>query len=146
MSASETGDDAPLVHIRSSVRNIDSASAPASRTVSASSDASRTSWAWCTGPVWPDEFAPRTGLAPRPGGPLAGFCVLASGNRQTLDAQGRCIDAIAKRQVIGRGQRFEHVDQMPGNGDLADGIAAFAVLNPEPRRATAVIAGHPVDT
>ena len=34
MSASDTGDDAPLVQFFSSVRNNDSASAPASRTVS----------------------------------------------------------------------------------------------------------------
>ena len=41
MSASETGDEAPLVQFFSSVRNSDKASAPASRTVSLNSAASR---------------------------------------------------------------------------------------------------------
>src|SRR5437660_148636 len=41
MSASETGDEAPLVQFFNSVRNSDNASAPASRTVSLSSAASR---------------------------------------------------------------------------------------------------------
>ncbi len=41
MSASDTGDDAPLVQFFNSVRNNDSASAPASRTVAASNAESR---------------------------------------------------------------------------------------------------------
>src|SRR5690242_8925285 len=43
MSASETGDEAPLVHFLSSVRNMECASSPASRTVSFSNLASRPS-------------------------------------------------------------------------------------------------------
>src|SRR5438876_11777746 len=41
MSASDTGDEAPLVQFFSSVRNSDSASAPASRTVAFNKSASR---------------------------------------------------------------------------------------------------------
>src|SRR5262245_45237186 len=95
MSASETGDEAPLVQFFSSVRNSDSASAPASRTVSRNSAASRA-----------QIFS----------------AVSASAKRQPLDAQRRRVDAVAELQVIGGNERLEHRQQMARDRHLADGI------------------------
>src|SRR3954470_23975508 len=108
MSASETGDDAPLVQFFSSVRNSDRASAPASRTVSASSALLRATAA------------------------LLSIRASASANRQPLDAQRRRIDAVAEFQVVGRGERFEHLEQMSGDRHFADRIGDLAVIDPEP--------------
>src|SRR6267142_113762 len=105
MSASDTGDEAPLVQFFSSVRNSDSASAPASRTVSVSNAASR---------------------AKVSSGVLS---ALASANRQTLDAQRRRVDAVAKRQIVGRHQRFEYFEKMARDRYLAYGIGDLAILD-----------------
>src|SRR6185295_15168963 len=118
MSASETGEEAPLVQFFSSVRNSDNASAPASRTVSANSAASRAATL---------------------------SAVSASAKRQALDTQRRRVDPVAELQIVGRDQRFEHRQQMACDGDLADGIGDLAVLDPEAGGAAAVIAGHAVD-
>src|SRR5882724_3496211 len=67
MSASETGEEAPLVQFFSSVRNSENASAPASRTLSVSNAASRAEM--------------RSSLS-------------ASAKRQALDAQRRRVDAV----------------------------------------------------
>src|SRR3569833_3041663 len=120
MSASETGEDAPLIHFFSSVRNIERASAPASRTVSVSSAASRVR-------VFSSSEAS------------------ASAKRQTLDAHRRRIDAVAEFVIVGRLHRLEDLEQMTGDGDLADGIGELAVLDPEAGGAAAVIAGDAVD-
>src|ERR1044072_1464331 len=121
MSASETGEEAPLIQFFNSVRNSDSASAPASRTVSASS-------------------APVRATAASPA-----MSASASANRQSLDAQRRCIDAVAEFQIVGGNQRFEHLEQMSGNRHFAHRIGDLAVLDPEPGRAAAVVAGNAVD-
>src|SRR3954470_14303949 len=121
MSASETGDDAPLIQFFRSVRNSDSASAPASRTVLSSSVASR---------------ARRLSRSSRE---------LTSANRQALDAQRRRVDAVAEFQIVGRNQRPEHLKQMARDRYLADRIGDLAVLDPEAGGAAAVIAGHAVD-
>src|SRR4051794_20037407 len=118
ISASETGDDAPLVQFFSSVRNIALASAPASRTVSISNAASRA---------------------------VMFSAVSASAKRQTLDAQGRRIDAVAEFQVVGCDHRFEHRQQMARDRHLADGVGEFAILDPEAGGAAAVIAGDAID-
>src|SRR4029079_11758571 len=118
MSASETGDEAPLDQFFRSVRNSENASAPASRTVSCSSAASRAQIASARS---------------------------ASAKRQALDAQRRRIDAVAEFQVVGGNQRFEHRQQMAGDRHLADGKGNLAVLDPESGGAAAVIAGHAVD-
>src|SRR5260221_4174123 len=118
MSASDTGDEAPLVQFFSSVRNIDSASAPASRTVSVSNPASRA---------------------------LVVSIVSASAKRQTLDAQRRRVDAGAEFQIVGGDQRFEHRQQMALDRYFADRVGDLAVLDPEAGRAAAVIAGHAID-
>src|SRR6266446_5130763 len=97
MSASDTGDDAPLIQFFNSVRNSDSASAPASRTVAASNAESRCRISACAG-----------------GWSLIASA-LASGNRQTLDAQRRGIDTVAEFQIVGGGQRLEHLDQVAGD-------------------------------
>src|SRR5437762_13469689 len=104
MSASETGEEAPLIQFFSSVRCKDSASRPASRTVSFSSVAS---------------LALTSSRSSRK---------LTSANRQALDAQRRRVHAIAEFQIVGRHQRFEHVEQMAGDRDLADGIFDLAIL------------------
>src|SRR3978361_893528 len=118
MSASETGDEAPLVQFFSSVRNIALASAPASSTVSVSSAASRV---------------------------VMFSTVSASAKRQALDAQRRRIDAVAEFQVVGSNHRFEDRQQMARDRHFADGIGDLAVLDPEAGGAAAVIAGHAVD-
>src|SRR3954447_6152780 len=119
MSASDTGEEAPLVQFLSSVRNSDKASAPASRTVSFSSSASRARIL---------------------------SAISASAKREALDAQRRRVDAILEFQIVGGHQRFEHRQQMPRDRHLADRIGDLAVLDPETGGATAVIAGHAVDT
>src|SRR5258705_1380023 len=118
MSASEAGDEAPLIQFFSSVRNSDSASAPASRTVSVSSTASRA---------------------------LTTSRASASAKRQALDAHCRRIDAIAEFQIVGGCQRFEHRQQVPRDRHLADGIGDLAILDPETGCAAAVVAGHATD-
>src|SRR5882757_2062288 len=118
MSASDTGDEAPLIQFFNSVRNSDSASAPASRTVSVSSAASRA---------------------------LIPSRVSASAKRQALDAHRRRIDAIAEFQIVGGRQRFEHRQQVPRDRHLAYGIGDLAVLDPESGCAAAVVAGHAID-
>src|ERR1700692_3629227 len=83
ISASDTGEDAPLVQFFSSVRNSDSASAPASRTVSVSNAAARA----------------KTSRVKTLSCVLS---ALASANRQSLDAQRRSIDAGTTLQIVGR--------------------------------------------
>src|ERR1700722_17163073 len=121
MSASDTGDDAPLVQFFSSVRNNDSASAPASRTVCVSNAASRAKTLCCMLPA------------------------LTSANRQPLDTQCRGVDPVAKFQIIGGHQRLEYFEQMSRDRHLAHGIGDLAVLDPEAGRAAAVVAGHAID-
>src|SRR5690349_17959226 len=118
MSASDTGEDAPLIHFFSSVRNIDCASAPASRTVSCSSAASR---------VRIVSFAS------------------ASAKRQALDAHRRRIDAVAEFEIVRWLHRLEDLVQMAGDRHLADGIGDLAILDPEAGSAAAVIAGDAVN-
>src|ERR1044072_805832 len=118
MSASDTGEGAPLVHFFSSVRNIGGASAPASRTVSCSSAASR---------VRIVSFAS------------------TSAKRQALDAHRRRIDAVAEFEIVRRLHRLEDLEQVAGDRPLADGIGDLAVLDPEAGGAAAVVAGDGVD-
>src|SRR5262245_38208270 len=121
MSASETGDDTPLVHFLSSVRNNDSARPPASRTVSLNSAASRVR-------IFSSiKFAS------------------ASAKRQTLDAHRRRIDAVAEFEIARGLHRLEDLEQMARDRDFADGIGELAVLDPEAGGAAAVIAGDAID-
>src|SRR6185503_11056670 len=62
-----------------------------------------------------------------------------AGNGQPLDAQCRRVDAVAEFEIVGRRDRPEDVGERAGNGHFADRISALAVLDPEPRRAAAVI-------
>src|ERR1700741_615617 len=117
MSASETGEDAPLIQFFSSVGKRDLASPPASRTVSVSSAASRANVSRSS----------------------------TSAKGQPFDAQRRRVDAVAEFQVARGSQRLEHVEQMARDRDLADGIGDLAVLDPEAGGAAAVIAGDAVD-
>src|ERR1700710_1143164 len=121
MSASATGDDAPLVQLLISVRNSDSASAPASRTAWFNSAASR-------GPTL-------SGALP----------ALTSAKRQSLDTHRRSVDAIAEFEVVGRHHRFEYFEQVAGDRHLAHRIGNGAVLDPETGGAAAIVAGHAVD-
>src|SRR6516165_10055058 len=126
MSASETGDEAPLVQFFSSVRNKDSASAPASRTVFLNSRASRVgSLRVAIAAFTPSELAPA--------------------KRQSFDSQRRRIDAIAKLQIVGGHQRFEDMEKVTCDRHLAHRIGDLAVLDPEAGGAAAVVTRHAVD-
>src|SRR5688500_11727452 len=103
MSASDTGEDAPLVQFFSSVRNSDNASAPALRTASVSKAASRASISRVTIPSCPRS-------------------ALTSAKRQSLDANRRRIDAVTELQIVGRDHRLEYFEQMSGDRDLAHRI------------------------
>src|SRR5579871_5366509 len=122
ISASDTGDEAPLIQFFSSVRNSDRASAPAWRTVSVRRAASR---------------ARLSGRALLPASPSA--------KGQSLDPQRRRVDAIAKHEIVRRHQRLEDVEQVTGDRHFADGVGDLAVLDPEAGGAAAVVAGHAVD-
>src|SRR6202030_1521039 len=116
-SASDTGDKAsPLVQFFNGVLNIDSASAPASRTASARRAACRS--------------RSTTSVA---------------GNSQALHAHGRRIGAVAEDEVVSRGEALEYFAQMAGDGDFAHRICEHAVLDPKPRGAAAIVAGHQID-
>src|SRR5260370_10846970 len=121
ISASDTGEDAPLVQFFSSVRNSDNASAPAYGTVSASNAASRVRISSCIASA------------------------LTSAKRQSLDAHRRSIDAITEFQVVGGHQRFEYLEKMPRDRHLAHRIGDLAIFNPETGCAAAVVAGHAID-
>src|SRR6516225_11924956 len=99
MSASDTGDEAPLVQFFSSVRNKDSASAPASRTVSLNRRASVGSLRVAIAALTPSDLAPA--------------------KRQSFDSQRRRIDAVAKPQIVGRRQRFEDMEKVTCDRHLA---------------------------
>src|SRR5437660_5046829 len=116
MSASDTGDEAPLIQFFNSVRNNDSASSPACLTASSSSAASRVS-----------------------------ASASASAKRQSFDAHRRRVDAITELQVVGRSKRFEYLEQMACDRHLAHRISDVAVFNPEAGCAAAVIAGDAID-
>src|SRR5262249_9629996 len=116
-SASLTGELWPLIQLLICPRNVLSARAPPSRTAAAR----------------------RSRTAVRS---MAGS---SAGNGQTFQAHGRRIGAEAEVEIIGGRELAEHVDQIAGDGDLADGVAALAVLDPEAGGAAAVVAGHPID-
>src|SRR5258708_4903439 len=101
MSAADTGEEAPLVQFFTSGRDNDSASAPASRTAATSNAESRFRISACAGASSLTELA------------------LTSANRQSLDAQRRRIDAVTEFQIVGRGERFEHFDQVASDRHLA---------------------------
>src|SRR5207247_8414503 len=109
ISASLTGDDSPLIHCRTGWRKVRSAISPAARTASASASASA--------------------LRLRS----------ASGNGQPLDAHGRRIRAIAELEIVGRLERAEHRNEIAGDRDFAQRIAAAATLDPQPGRAAVVV-------
>src|SRR5690242_19522651 len=121
MSASDTGEEAPFVHLRSSVPNIARASSPASRTVCFRSEASVARLA-------------SSGCSSSP-----------SAKRQPFDAHGRRSDAVAEFQIARGRHRLEDFEQMAGDCNLADGVGDLAILDPEAGRAPAVVAGHAVD-
>src|SRR4029077_18086261 len=47
-------------------------------------------------------------------------------------------------EVVSRGKCAEHIKQVAGDGYLANGIGTFAILDPEPRCTTTVVARHHV--
>src|SRR5260370_28472885 len=120
ISASDTGEGAPLVQFFSWVRNRDNASGAAPRTVPARNAASRV------------RKSSRIASA------------LTSAKRQSLDAHRRSIDAITEFQVVGGHQRFEYLEKMPRDRHLAHRIGDLAILNPEPGCAAAVIPRHAI--
>src|SRR6202023_3602244 len=117
ISASDTGDKAsPLVQFFNGVLNIDSASAPASRTASAR----RAAW----------RCRSTTSVA---------------GNSQALHAHGRRIGAVTEDEVGWGREALEYFAQMPGDGDFAHRISEHAILDPKPRGAAAIVAGYQID-
>src|ERR1700683_323294 len=116
MSASETGDEAPLIQFLIGVPNMESASAPASRT-----DAARRS-------------------AARVRSTASVAC-----NRQALQSHGRRVRPVAECQIVRWFEASEHFQELAGDRDFADRIRQFAVLDPESGSAAAVIARHHVD-
>src|SRR5436190_1363798 len=120
MSASDTGDEAPLVHFFNSVRNSDRASAPACWTLSFSSAASRLMYV----------------SRPMP--------ALTSAKRQSLDPHRRGIHPIAEFKIVGWPQCLEYLKQMTRDRDLADRVSDLAVIDPEAGCAAAVVAGHAI--
>src|SRR5581483_9237943 len=122
ISASDTGDEAPLIQFFRSVRNSDKARAPACRTVSVRRAASRARF---------------SGYRSFPASPSA--------KGQSLDSQRRRVDAITKHQIVRRRQRFEHIEQVTRDRHFAHRIGDLAVLDPEAGGAAAVVAGHAID-
>src|SRR6202012_1597474 len=114
------------VQFFSSVRNIERASRPASRTVWVNSAVSRASVSrnreqGCT------------------------LAALTSPKRQALDAQRWSVNAVAELKVVGRHHRFEDIEQMARDRHLADRIGELAIFDPEAGSAAAVVAGDTVD-
>src|SRR6185312_5761411 len=70
--------------------------------------------------------------------------VSLAGNGQALHAQRWCVGAVAECEVVSRGKCAEHIKQVASNGYFAHGKGAFAILDPEPRCTTAVVARHHV--
>src|SRR5262249_2459718 len=69
-----------------------------------------------------------------------------AGNGEILHAQRWRIGTVTEFKVIGRGEGAEHVKQVPSDRDLAHGISAFAIFNPETRCTAAVVARYHVCT
>src|ERR1700751_5111067 len=90
MSAAVTGDPWPLVQVSTAVPNMESASAPASRTAAVKISAS----------------AARSPAS-------------LSGNGQSFDPHRRRVGAVAKDEIGGRFEVGEYVAEIPGDGDLA---------------------------
>src|SRR5262245_42627785 len=67
-----------------------------------------------------------------------------TGNGQALHAQCRSICGVTKFKIIGRSERAEHVEQIASNRDLAHGVGALAIFNPESRSAATVVARYHV--
>src|SRR5215470_7625246 len=116
MSASVTGESWPLVQVLSG-RSNSWASVPAARTATSRRSAKR-----CRSSALSD-----------------------AGNGQALDAQGRCVGAIAEFEIIGRRERVENFTQVAGDRHLAHRIGERAILDPESRGAAAVVSGHQID-
>src|SRR5580693_3537404 len=99
MSASLTGEEAPLIQFFSGVPNMDSASRPASRTEAPSTSTAR-----------------------------AVSSASMAGNGETLYAQRRRVGAVAEDEIVGRFEALEYFQQVSGDGHFADRISQLAVL------------------
>src|SRR5262245_31135891 len=69
----------------------------------------------------------------------------SAANGETLHTHGRRIGGETEFQIVRGNECLEHVDQISGDGHLADGVAAFSVLDPEAAGTAAVVAGHVID-
>src|SRR5215472_1697478 len=67
-----------------------------------------------------------------------------AGNGEALDTNGRRVGAIAKGEIVGRGQRPEHLQQMTGDRHLTHRVGQLTVLDPKPGGAATVVAGHDI--
>src|SRR5882757_6694584 len=68
-----------------------------------------------------------------------------AGDGQPLDSHGRRIGGALELQVVGRSHVEEHVLEIARHRDAAHRPAELAVLDPEARRAAAIVAGDAVD-
>src|SRR5438552_10643136 len=75
----------------------------------------------------------------------AGSATSMAGNGQTFDTHGWRVGAITKDEIARGSKTRENIGKVSGDRDLADRIRAFAVLDPEPGSAPAVVAGHQID-
>src|SRR3974390_1609530 len=67
-----------------------------------------------------------------------------TGNGQALYTQHPRVGSVAEVEILRRREILEDVGEMAGDRDLAHGISNLAVLDPEARRAAAVVAGDHV--
>src|SRR5579872_7079028 len=116
MSASLTGEEPSLCHCFTEVRNIESASWPASRTHSAK---------WTAA--------------------AAGSTMSVTGNGQALNTKRWSVGAVAEYKIVRRLQTRKYLQQMAGDRDLAHRESELPLLDPEAGRATAVVAADKID-
>src|SRR3546814_5083619 len=67
--------------------------------------------------------------------------VLAAGDQQPLDPDGRNVDAVFEHQVVGRGEAAEDVAEMAGDGQLQHREGQLPILDPEAGSTPAVVTG-----
>src|SRR6516165_5395440 len=68
-----------------------------------------------------------------------------AGNGQSLDPDRRRVGSVAEFEIVGGHERRKDLIEMARDRDLAHRIGELAALDPETRRAAAVVAGHHID-
>src|SRR5471032_370263 len=73
-------------------------------------------------------------------------CRSSAGKGHAFDADGGRVDAVAEFQVVGGNEMGKHVLEISRDGDFGNRKGDLAILDPEPGRAAAVIAGHAINS